>query len=70
MSSQQKGNGMKFSLVNKLLICVLSIFVVVIIVVTAYNYKKTSNDTINLFKSIQQGALSASYTTINIMMNS
>lgn len=69
MSSQQKGNGMKFSLVNKLLICVLSIFVVVIIVVTAYNYKKTSNDTINLFKSIQQGALSASYTTINITMN-
>ncbi|WP_104694071.1 HAMP domain-containing protein, partial [Helicobacter equorum] len=60
---------MKFSLGNKLLVCMLSIFVVVIATVTIYNYKKTSENTIELFQSIQQGALSASYTTINITMN-
>ena len=60
---------MKFSLANKLLVWVLSIFIVVIAVVTVYNYKKTSQNTIELFRSIQQGALSASYTTINITMN-
>ena len=60
---------MRFSLANKLLISVLSIFIVVIATVTIYNYKKTSENTIDLFQSIQQGALSASYTTINITMN-
>ena len=60
---------MKFSLANKLLISVLSIFIIVIAAVTIYNYKKTSENTVELFRSIQQGALSASYTTINITMN-
>ena len=60
---------MRFSLANKLLISVLSIFIVVIATVTIYNYKKTSENTMDLFQSIQQGALSASYTTINITMH-
>ena len=60
---------MKFSLANKLLVSVLTTFIVVIMAVTIYNYKKTSEDTTELFKSIQQGALNASYTTINITMN-
>ena len=60
---------MKFSVANKLLISVVLIFIIVIAAVTIYNYKKTSDNTIELYKSIQQGALSASYTTINITMN-
>ncbi|MGI0440502.1 cache domain-containing protein, partial [Helicobacter himalayensis] len=60
---------MKFSLANKLVISILSIFVVVIVVVTFYNYKNTSQNTIQLFRSLQEGALKASFTTINITMD-
>ncbi|RDU51819.1 methyl-accepting chemotaxis protein, partial [Helicobacter sp. MIT 00-7814] len=60
---------MKFSLANKLVVSILSIFVVVIVIVTIYNYKNTSQNTIELFRSLQEGALKASYTTINITMD-
>ena len=46
---------MKFSLANKLLVWVLSIFIVVIAVVTVYNYKKTSQNTISFLGAFSKG---------------
>ncbi|MDD7567731.1 MAG: methyl-accepting chemotaxis protein [Helicobacter sp.] len=60
---------MKFSLVNKALASVISILVVIILSVTIYNYNNTSKNTIDLFHSIQEGALDASYAAVNIALN-
>ena len=60
---------MKFSLVNKALASVISTLVVIILSVTIYNYNNTSKNTIDLFHSIQEGALDASYAAVNIALN-
>ncbi|KAA6215549.1 methyl-accepting chemotaxis protein, partial [Campylobacter sp. LR185c] len=57
------------SIGKKLSCFVLLIMVFVLGVVTIFNYKLTANEIRSLFKTIQQEALVASFTTINITMN-
>ncbi|MCX2683777.1 cache domain-containing protein, partial [Campylobacter sp. MIT 21-1685] len=54
---------------GKLIISVAGIFVIAIVIVMTYNYKTTSIEVQNLYKTIQETVLDASYTTINITMN-
>ncbi|WP_334096189.1 methyl-accepting chemotaxis protein, partial [Helicobacter typhlonius] len=57
------------SLVTKLIGVVVGIFIILIATLSFFNYKNTSNDVSNIYKGLQQLALSSSYTTINITMN-
>ncbi|RDU62231.1 methyl-accepting chemotaxis protein, partial [Helicobacter didelphidarum] len=57
------------SLSSKLISGVMAIFIVIICIVSILNYKKTSQDTIEVFEGIQHLALNASYNTINITMH-
>ncbi|NDJ27029.1 methyl-accepting chemotaxis protein, partial [Campylobacter sp. MIT 19-121] len=60
---------MKNSIIAKLSLIVVLIFAVIMIANAIYSYKKTSEEVTSLYSSIQNLALSASYTTINITMN-
>ncbi|KGI56165.1 PDC sensor domain-containing protein, partial [Campylobacter sp. MIT 97-5078] len=60
---------MKNSIIAKLSLIVALIFAVIMIANAIYNYKKTSEEVTSLNSSIQNLALNASYTTINITMN-
>ena len=64
-----KGRIMGKSLVTKLIGVVVGIFIILIATLSFFNYKNTSNDVSNIYKGLQQLALSSSYTTINITMN-
>lgn len=48
---------------------VVLLFVVILAILTTYNYQKVKDDTINYFSDIQKIALGASFNTINITMN-
>lgn len=54
---------------GKLVSVVAIIFVISIAVILGVNYKRSYAQIDNLYDSIQQGVLDASYTTINITMN-
>uniref|UniRef100_UPI0023F34626 methyl-accepting chemotaxis protein n=1 Tax=Campylobacter cuniculorum TaxID=374106 RepID=UPI0023F34626 len=54
---------------GKLILYIVTIFVVVIALVLGFNYNSTASEIRSLYRSIQQGVLDASYTTINITMN-
>lgn len=57
------------SLATRLTSFIVLVFVVILGASSILSYKNTSSTVTELFKSIQKGALSASYTTINITMN-
>ncbi|MCW1361151.1 methyl-accepting chemotaxis protein, partial [Campylobacter jejuni] len=57
------------SVKSKLILLIVIVFVVIIGVLSTFNYKSTSNEVMNLYGSIQRGVLDASYTTVNISMN-
>lgn len=59
----------KTSLAAKLCLYIVCVFVVIMGASAIFNYNKTSSSVAELYTSIQKGALSASYTTINITMN-
>lgn len=59
----------KVSLVTRLCAIIVGIFVAIILISSVLNYQNTKSDVTSLYESIQQGALNASYTTIDITMN-
>ncbi|MCX2716123.1 cache domain-containing protein, partial [Helicobacter sp. MIT 21-1697] len=60
---------MKKSLATRLISIVLGIFVLLILIVSFFNYKNAARDIGEVYRGLQQLALSSSYTTINITMN-
>ena len=60
---------MKKSLSTKLVSIILLIFIILISTVSFFNYKNASQDASDVYKGLQQLALSSSFTTINITMN-
>lgn len=59
----------KTSLATRLCLYIVCVFIVIMGASSVLNYNRTSSDVTELYTSIQKGALSASYTTINITMN-
>lgn len=59
----------KTSLATKLCIYIVGIFVAIMFASAVFNYNRTSSTVTELYQSLQQNALAASYTTINITMN-
>ena len=57
------------SLATRLTSFIVLVFVVILGASSIVSYNNTSSTVTELFKSIQKGALNASYTTINITMN-
>ena len=57
------------SLSSKFIVYIVSIFVVIVGASGFLNYKNTSSEVTKIYNSIQKGALSAGFTTINITMN-
>ncbi|WP_289686705.1 PDC sensor domain-containing protein, partial [Helicobacter japonicus] len=60
---------MKNSLTTKLIGIVLGIFIILISVISFFNYKNTVSQVDDVYSGLQQLALSSSFTTINITMN-
>ncbi|TLD99258.1 hypothetical protein LS73_007485, partial [Helicobacter muridarum] len=57
------------SMAGKLTMGILVIFILIIILINSFSFKRTINNIYDLYESIQDGVLNASYTTINITMN-
>ncbi|RAX56390.1 methyl-accepting chemotaxis protein, partial [Helicobacter monodelphidis] len=54
---------------TKLILIVLIIFAILLATVSAFNYQRTSKETVEVYGGIQQLALNAAYNTINITMD-